>query len=1009
MRNKTTIIFLLIIFSGICAYNLYWTFVQFNMDREVKNLQTAVLRNPGDTLAQRAYQARLDDASFQKKYRSATDNSFTLGLDLQGGMFVSLEVGVEDVIRQLAGNNANDSSFKKAIDCATKRQETAQEGFVSLFVSCFKEISPNKSLGAIFASPERQISINTSESDVVEMLNKESGSAINRTFNIVRTRIDQFGVVSPNLQLQENTGRIILELPGVKDPERVRKILRSTAKLEFWTTHNTLDAYRVLYQINEKLKALKGITSEPDSSVTDSSANPVVSMQDSSVQALASADSAGADTGFTSFTQEDGGSQTEGTSDSDKELETFKRNNPLLAVLRLPDGSQIQPTSTYPAIGQATALDTAKVNEYLRMPEIEVMIPDDMKFAWSFKSSSETEDIFDLVALKTRVLGGDKVSNANPDFDERGRPQVAMQMNVEGTRDWARITESNVNRHVAIILDNYVYSFPVVEGRIPYGQSVINGTFDVEEAQDLANVLKAGQLPVPARIESEDVIGPTLGEENISKGLLSFIIALIVTLIFMAFYYARAGLVANVALISNLTFLLGCSAAFTIVLTMSGIAAVVLTIGMAVDANVLIFERIREEIAKGKTQKAAIKAGFSNAFSSIMDSNITTFLTGVILYAFGIGPIRGFAVSLMIGIVTSLIAALIITRLILEYYANKGKDLTFGYSFSSHLFDKLKVGMIQKRRTYYLVSAALVGLSIVSFLILGFKTGVDLKGGRQYVIEFTQKDASKSPYNLTGADLNEMRNSLSQSFEGEAPLIKTMSSDNQIMVTTSYKVGDREAGDDVNRRLMSGLEQRFGQLEKTILSSNDVGPTVASDIRRAAYLAIIFSLLVIFLYILLRFQKWEYSLGAVAALFHDVIITLGVFSLLGQFNLPFNLEIDQALVAALLTIVGYSINDTVVVFDRIREELLENKTHTLDQIFDDAIDKTLSRTLITSGTTLLTGVVLFFLGGDVIKGFVFAILIGITIGTYSSIFVASPIALDLLKRKVRKEQALQPA
>ena len=995
MKNKNTVIALLIVFVGICAYNLYWTYVQFSYEGQMKSLE---VRAENDSTAQKELEARQQDNDFQATYQKAIDNSFTLGLDLQGGMFVTLEVGVDDVVRQLAGNNANDSSFVKALNCANERQQTAQSNFVPLFIECFGELAPNSSLGAIFASPERQISISTSDDEVREMLDREALSAVERTFNIIRTRIDQFGVASPNMQLQEGTGRILLELPGVKEPERVRQLLRSTAKLEFWTSHNRLDGYRVLYQVNERLKVLRGIVEE-DTTQSDTSLVEGVDT-DSTFLADAAIDTAETDTGgFTSFTTEDDGE--EGLADlSDEELdqqiEEFKTKNPLFGVLRSFDASQIRPDDTYPVVGQALETDTAEINELFMDEEVRVLIPDDMRFAWSYKARDGEDRVYDLIALKSIVLGGDVVTDARQDFDQQGQAEVSMGMNVEGAKDWATITENNVGRHVAIVLDGLVYSFPVINQRIGGGQSSIAGNFTIDEAKDLANVLKAGQLPVPARIEGEDVVGPTLGEENIRSGWQSFILAFVVTLIFMAFYYARAGFVANLALIANLIFILGCSAAFTIVLTVPGIAAVVLTVGMAVDANVLIFERIREEMAKGKTLKASIKSGFSNAFSSVMDANITTFLTGVVLYAFGIGPIRGFAVSLMIGIITSLISALIITRLILDYYANKGKNsISFGYPFTTGLFDKIRLNMVKRRKTFYAISLGLVVLFILSFIGLGFKTGVDFQGGRQFVVEFLDNGETA---NLTGADVEQIREDLTASFESDAPIIKTMSSNNQLMITSSYKVEDRDATEEVQGILMDGLNKNYQKYTKNVISSTDVGPTVASDIRQAALLAVVFSLIIIFFYILLRFRKWQYSLGAIIAIFHDVIIVLGIFSVLGQLDLPFSVEINQALIAALLTIIGYSINDTVVVFDRIRENLGEMKSNTLSEVYNVSIDQTISRTLITSVTTLITALILFFAGGDVIKGFTFAIIIGIMVGTYSSIFVASPISLDLLSR-----------
>ena len=1003
MRNKNTVIALLLVFVGICAYNLYWTYVQFSSEAKLKSLRTTAVV---DTVAKQQLDALETDASFQKNYQKSVENSFTLGLDLQGGMFVTLEVGVEDVVKELAGKSAQDSSFQAAIACASDKQETAQQNFVPLFVDCFKEIAPEKSLGATFAISEGDLNISVASSDdeVVTYLNEAAQSAIDQTFNTIRTRIDQFGVVSPTLQKQESTGRILLELPGVKEPERVRKLLRSTANLEFWTTHNTLDAYRVVYQLNEKLKRDMGLVST-DSTAVDSLANDLLTDVTVPTDTLQQ-DTAATDTGFTSFTEQDGSGETNiSDADRDEQIAKFKRENPLFGRLQVLDASQIQATSAYPAIGRALARDTAKINEFLRNEDNRDLIPDDMVFSWTFKEVEEDTDLFDLIALKQMVLDGEKVTNARADFSQRGEPEVSMNMNVEGSREWASVTENNIGRYIAIVLDGYVYSYPVVNGRIPNGSSVIQGNFTIDETQDLSNVLKAGKLKVPARIEGEDVVGPSLGVENINRGWQSFIIAFVITLIFMAFYYAKSGLVANVALIANLIFILGCSAAFTIVLTVPGIAAVVLTVGMAVDANVLIFERIREEMARGKTLKASIKSGFSNAFSSVMDANITTFLTGVVLFVFGVGPIKGFAVSLMIGIVTSLISALVITRLILDYYANKGGNaINFGFPFTTGLFDRLKLNMVKRRKTFYGVSLVLVAAFLTSMFTVGFKTGVDFQGGRRFVVEFLDQ-STQEPASLNGTNVEQARQDLTAVFENNQPEIKTLSSDNQLMITTSYLVDDRDATSQVQNLLMNGLEQNFSQYSKRVISSTDVGPTVAGDIRRAAVYSIVFSLIIIFLYILLRFRKWQYSLGAIVAIFHDVIIVLGVFSVLSLIDLPFSLEINQALIAALLTIIGYSINDTVVVFDRIRENIGEMKSSKLTEVYNTSIDQTISRTLITSFTTFLTALILFIFGGDVIKGFVFAIMIGIIVGTYSSIFVASPISLDLLKREHALEEA----
>lgn len=1017
MRNKNTVVALLIIFTAICFYNLYWTYIQFSYESQMNAArdayETAQLKpqdemTPEDSSAIKAYEALETDEDFQETYNTAVDNSFTLGLDLQGGMFVTLEIGIEDVVRQLAGNPM-DTTFNNAITCATERQETEQASFVNLFVQCLDEIDPNASLGAIFSNQERGISVGTSREEVIKMLNEEADAAVDRTFNIIRTRIDQFGVVSPTLQKQESTGRILLELPGVKEPERVRELLRSTAKLEFWETHSFQDAFPVLNEVNERLKNAFGLVDslEQDTALAMSDTTAVDAEPEATDSLASATDTASEDTASSlSDVLEDAEDDPSDMTDAEREeaAAEFRRENPLFAVLQIPNFQNMGQTN--PVVGYSLAKDTALVNEYLSRDDVSVLIPDNMKFAWTFKSADEETDIYQLIAIKSNLddepaLGGDVVSVARMDYDERGQPVVNMNMNAEGTRVWSQITEANVGSHIAVLLDGYVYSFPIVNGKIPGGNTQISGDFTVEEAQDLANVLRAGQLPVPARIEGEDVVGPTLGAENIRRGYLSFVLAFVITLVFMIFYYAKSGLIADVALLANLVFIAGCSAAFTIVLTLPGIAAIVLTVGMAVDANVLIFERVREELSKDKTLKASIKAGFSNAFSSVMDANITTFLTGVVLYAFGVGPIRGFAVALMIGIITSLISALVITRLILDYYANRGKDsLNFGFSFTTGLFDTIKLDMISRRRTFYMISGALVVLSLISIGIIGFKTGVDFKGGRQFVVEFTQ-DGQPAP--LSDADVEAVRTNLTDAFDGESPIIKTLSSNNQLMITSSFRVDDRDATTEVQNVMEDGLAETFPDYQKEVISSTDVGPTVASDIRNAAYLSVLGSLIIIFFYILVRFRRWQYSLGAIAAIFHDVIIVLGVFSLLGSLDLGLNLEINQALIAALLTIIGYSINDTVVVFDRIRENLGEMKASKLENIYNVSIDQTISRTLITSFTTFLTALILFLFGGDVIRGFIFAILIGVIVGTYSSVFVASPISLDMLNREKAKQ------
>ena len=1025
MKNKNTVVGLLIIFSVICIYQLYWTVVQFNENAKREHY-SEVKANPEKFSEAEQDEATnyYNDSENAARYDMAIDNSFTLGLDLQGGMFVTMEVDLEDLLRQLAGTSREDANFKTALANAAKAAQTDDRAFIDIFLESLYAVDESANLGAIFSNRSRGISNTTPREEVEAILRDEANQAIDRTFEIVRKRIDQFGVASPNLQKQAGTGRLLLELPGVREPERVRKLLRNTARLDFWETYTVTEIYEggggILADIDQRLKVILGYA---DSTDLDSAAQAVVANDELAEEvADAVADSTlitQGDTTNSDSTQtlEDVLSQDSDSTGADQEqlsAAEARRQYPLFSILNPPQGDRIDPNS--PVVGYARAVDTAQINKYFRMEEIQEMIPDRMRFVWSFKPLSNNDNIFMMIALKpnsqdSSALDGSVVTNATQDFDERGQPAVSLEMNTSGGSEWSRITEANVDRAVAVTLDGAAYTWPNINEKIAGGRSSISGSFTIEEAKDLATVLKAGQLPVRTRIESEDQVGPTLGQENISRGLIAFIIAIIVTLIFMAVYYAKAGLVADLALGANIFFVLGCFAAFTVVLTLPGIAALVLTVGMAVDANVLIFERIREEQAKGKTLKASIKSGFANAFSSVMDANITTFLTGVVLYAFGVGPIRGFAVALMIGIITSLISALIITRLILDYYANKGgSSIAFGTPATTGLFDRLKLNMVGRRKKFYTLSAVLVGISILSMIFIGFKTGVDFQGGRQFVVAFENTEGQ--PQDLDPGTIQDIRKSLQSAWNNEEPVVKTMSNKNQLMITTSYlkdQSGNIEGTttsvtEEVMNGLATGIKGQFPHYDsKWIQSSSMVGPTLADDIRDAALYAIVFSLLIIFLYILIRFRKWQYSAGAIAALFHDVLIVLGIFSLLKVVDPSFfNVEINQAIIAALLTIIGYSINDTVVVFDRIRENIGEMKASSLEDVYNISIDQTLSRTLITSVTTLLTATILFFFGGEGIRGFVFGIIVGIMIGTYSSIFVASPISLDLIKRYLPK-------
>lgn len=1012
MRNKTTIVVLLAVFSVICLMNLFFTYRSFSMDSQLKNAapeQEAALRN---------------DKDFMASFEQAQRNAFSLGLDLQGGLFLTMEVGVENVLREYAGTAADDD-FNAALTRAMKIKETSQSNLVDLFTTeltaVYKEkarTAPQKASGEslllarYFGSQARSISSTATDEEIVARLKSDTESAIKNAYTIIRSRVDQFGVASPNLNLDANTGRIYLELPGVKDPNRVKRLLGGSAKLEFRETWTYAEAYPVLDRIDAAVKRKQLIEGGDTTAVqaTDTVAQDTGSaaVPGDTLPAVAAVPDAAPDTNGT------GTSATEdlfaAKKDSDsisadsvqgmsaEERKAFARkNNPFRALFNLEfplDGRNA-------LVGVANLTDTATINKWLRDEDIKSAIPVDMKFLWESKANEDRKDFEDqlgLIAIKTNrdnkaPLEGDVIVEARQDYEPgTTNAMVSMNMNSEGAKIWSRITRDNVGKNVAIVLDDYVQSYPTVQGMISGGRSTISGNFTVEEAKDLANLLQAGALPVRVRILGDSVVGPSLGAENLQAGMISFLVAFLAVIVFMAVYYGKSGMIADVALIINLLFLLAVSAALNVVFTLPGLAAVVLTMGMAVDANVLIFERIREEQAKGKNYKASVQAGFAGAFSSIMDSNITTFLTGLILFAFGIGPIRGFAVALMIGIVTSLIAALFVTRLIVEYFTEKGSEnINFSTGISRRAFN-FDVKMTDRKKLFYGFSGVLTTLCLISIFALGFRSGVDFKGGRQMKVAFTSEVSA-----------NDVRAGLTAAYENENPLVREIQGvEPMLLITTSYKVGTDVPNEQIDSLTIKALAAAKPGSNPHIVESTVVGPTVASDIKVSAIYSVIFSLITIFLYILFRFRRLPFGVGAVASLFHDVIVAMGFFSFFGQMDiLPFALEIDQAFIAACLTIIGYSINDTVIVFDRIRENLTEMKSASLGEIFNTSINQTLARTIVTSGTTLLTVVVLLLFGGDGIRGFMFALFIGIGVGTYSSIFVASPIAFDMMTAQAK--------
>ena len=982
MQGKGLVKFAAIILAIACLYSLSFTWIAKHVEENAKKYAN------GNLTKEKIY---LDSVSTQPvwgvvkyiTYQYAKEREIPLGLDLKGGMNVTMQISLTELVRNLANNSA-DVGFNVALRNAETRLTTSQKDFITLFGEEFEKANASKKMAPLFSTKENManIKIDASNADVLNFLRKESKSAIERSFNILRTRIDKFGVTSPNIQLQEGTNRILIELPGVSDPERVRKLLQGSAKLEFWETYENADVFHLLENLNKALGTLA--VSSADSA---KKAAPVAKSDTASTSKLAS------------LVNKNDVSKKD-TALLNKSADQAKKN-PLFALLS-PSTYQTQDGKTAlrpgPTVGWVLQKDTAKVGAYINSEIGRSIIPKNIKLAWGVKPVSADSKVFELYALKTStmeggpVLGGDVISDARADYGQTGSPEVIMIMNSEGARAWRNVTaaasaDPKNKKSIAIVLDNVVYSAPTVQGEIPNGISSISGNFTVEDTKDLANVLKAGRLPAPARIVEEAIVGPSLGEAAIHAGLLSAGIGLIVVLVFMMLYYNRAGTVANVAVFVNLFFLMGVLASFGAVLTLPGIAGIVLTMGIAVDANVLIYERIREELGHGKSIRLAVADGYKHALSSILDSNITTFLTGVILYAFGSGPILGFATTLMIGIVTSLFCSILISRLIFEWMFEKGWDIKVSNPWSSHTFKNANYAFVKNRFKFYTFSGLFILAGLISMLTRGFSLGVDFKGGRTYVVQFEKP-----------IDIEKVRDGLDETFKMTTE-VKTFGADNKYKITTSYLIdrGDDQADHLVEAKLHEGLNKV--NVKSDVLSSQKVGPTIAKDIKISAVYSVLFAILVISIYILFRFRKWQFSLGAMVATAHDALMVLSFFSLFNGI-LPFSLDIDQAFIAAILTVIGYSINDTVVVFDRIREYLNMNKGKNQDSkvIINTAINSTLSRTIITALTVFFVLVVLFIFGGEVIRGFSFALLIGVVFGTYSSICVATPVMIDFGKK-----------
>ncbi len=972
---RNLIRFIGIIFFISFLFSLSFTFV---VNREQKK---AVEFSNGDFALEQYY---LDSISTEPVYSpwlffgqkswtfsECQDSELKLGLDLQGGMNVTLEISMRDILVALS-DKSQDPIFNKALVDASKSEKNSQLDYLTLFEQSFKELNSNNisRLSKIFGNKDLRDKIpsDATDKEVMRIIRIEAEGAVDRAFTVLRARIDKFGVAQPSIQKAERTGRIIVELPGVKDVVRVKKLLQSAAVLEFWETHNNIDVINFFQEAN--------IVLSDKNNAPNQDANPDSDNVDEELGDLIIPD-------------------IDNISDSGSNVNTLFD---LLAPQVAQDASgniQIVPG---PVVGSALIKDTSKVNNFLNDRDVLSLIPSDLrniKFLWEAKPADEKQERLRLIAINSNredkaKLSGDVIVDANQDIDQFGNPQINMRMNRTGARLWQKITRENIGNSVAVVLDDYVYSFPVVNSEISGGSSVISGNFTLDEAQDLANILKAGKLPAPARIIQSEIVGPSLGEEAISAGFKSFLIALGFVLIYMIFYYMHAGIASNVALIVNMFFIFGALSGLGGVLTLPGIAGIVLTIGMSVDANVLIYERIREEISQGKGLTLAIRDGYMQAYSSIIDANITTLLTGVVLFYFGSGPIKGFATTLIIGILTSLFCAIFITRLIFEARIASKRKINFSNFITNNAFKKLNISFISNRKRYYILSALIISVGVFSLFTKGLNQGVDFQGGRTYIVRF------EAPISTS-----DLRSSLGNVFVTDKginmfPEVKTFGNINQVKITTNYMINDLGADDYVEQQLNNGLSSISGDSYE-IMSSQLVGPTIADDIKKSAIWSVLFSLLLIFLYILLRFKKWQYSLGAVIAVFHDVMILLSIFSIFYGV-LPFSLEIDQAFIAAVLTVIGYSLNDTVVVFDRIREYVLIKVGDNSD-VINRALNSTLSRTINTSLTTFFVLLVIFIFGGEIVRGFMFAIMTGVIVGTYSSLFIASPIMYDTTKNE----------
>ena len=1012
MQNKGLVITLAVCLALVSAFYLSFSFVTGYYDNK------AVEYAQGDSAKEYQY---LDSIAGEKVWfgytlKECREKEINLGLDLKGGMNVTMEVSVPDIIRALSGHNTTEN-FNQAIALANQKQKSSGADYLTLFFESFYELDANAQLASVFSTFELKdkVSLTSTNAEVEKVVREEVEGAIDNSFNVLRTRIDRFGVVQPNIQKLSQTGRILIELPGIKEPERVRKLLQGSANLEFWETYDFAEILPQLSQINGEVAKANASTEAAQETVKEE-VKEEVKQEETAEDVEALVEDLAAD------------SLAQSEEDQKAAIEAYKKNNPLFAVLQ-PSINQAGQAYRGPVVGTAHYTDTAKVMAMLNSQVAKSVLPRELRLCWTVKAIDEAESLYQLIALKSQTNGrpsleGDVITDARADFGQTSAyANVSMNMNAEGARDWQRITRDNIGKSIAIVLDGYVYSFPTVQNEIAGGSSQITGNFTVEEAKDLANTLNSGKMPAPARIIQEDVVGPSLGQEAIHDGLWSFVIGFVLILLYMVLYYGLIpGLIADFALLCNVFLLVGILSSFSAVLTLPGIAGIVLTMGMAVDANVLIYERIREERRAGKGLRKAIEDGFGNAISAIVDSNVTSFLTGAILAVCGTGPIKGFAVTYMIGIVSSFLTAVFVCRLLLEAYAKKedAKELSFTTKLMQNFLQNTAANFIGARKVTYILSGVLVLIGIlgVNPHIMGkLNLGIDFSGGRNYIVRFAQsvntEEVNASLDNVFMAAKAELADEESFSLN-----VITIGADNQVRVSTNYLINDNSDNVDetIETLLYEGCKPflaediTLDQFKSTeinpeigIMQSQKVGPAVADDITQSAVWAVLAALVAIFLYVLLRFRNFAFSVGALTGLAHNTLIVLGAYALLWKV-MPFSMEIDQSFIAAILTVIGYSINDTVVVFDRVREYKGLYPKRDLKQNMNDALNHTLSRTFSTSMSTLVVLIAIFCFGGETIRGFVFALLIGVVVGTYSSLCVASPLAYDIQEAIARRKE-----